>query len=441
MMKDLRERAEAVLRDEEQMKRCHNVGWAVETESALNPAWIYQTWDSKEKKQVRSEAAPIKHSEAPLGGPPPGEPSTRGGADEILVPQAPAGEVRCGGHPCDTATEPEGRGERRLQRLHEVAGGTLEAGEDPEASLGHRRPERIHQKPPLPRGSLPEHAVLRLEPAGVSMYTTKLLNHSNVCYINATMQALIWLMEFSEACLGQLQAAARILRSNRGVHLPDCLALRGLFSTWVALHQQHDAGEFLHHCLEYARTEAWLGGWQARLSHPGSIVDSGDLHQAILLHMRGASLQALIDAWRGQYAVHALLLHSGTIFFQVGRYTANADKNRAALRIRPGDSVAVPIFAEPSGTCTRHETFRVVVIVYHLGDRVTSGHYLALLGRPKGSGWEYVVCDDNRAPRRAKKADLDLVDSNWSRALPITAQGPRRVGPQQQPPCSIRATA
>ena len=250
-----------------------------------------------------------------------------------------------------------------------------------------------------------EGAPLQAEPAiqAPVMYTTKLLNHSNVCYKNATVQALIWLMEFGGACLGQLQAAVRILRSNK-------VALRGLFRTWAALHQQHDAGEFLHHCLEYARTEAWLGGWQARLSHPESVVDSGDLYQAILLHMRGSSLQALIDAWCSQYAVHALLLHSGMIFFQVGRYTANADKNRAVLRIRPGDSVAVPIFAEPSGTCTRHETFRVVVIVYHLGDRVTSGHYLALLGRPKGSGWECVVCDDNRSPRRAKKADLDLVD-------------------------------
>ena len=252
-----------------------------------------------------------------------------------------------------------------------------------------------------------EGAPLQAEPAMQApvMYTTKLLNHSNVCYINATVQALVWLVEFGGACLGQLQAAVRILRSNR-------VALRGLFRTWAALHQQHDAGEFLHHCLEYARTEAWLGGWQARLSHPESVVDSGDLYQAILLHMRGSSLQALIDAWCSQYAVHALLLHSGMIFFQVGRYTANADKNRAVLRIRPGDSVAVPIFAEPSGTCTRHETFRVVVKVYHLGDRVTGGHYLALLGRPKGSGWEYVVCDDNRPPRRAKKADLDLVDSN-----------------------------
>ena len=156
-----------------------------------------------------------------------------------------------------------------------------------------------------------EGAPLQAEPAMQApvMYTTKLLNHSNVCYINATatVQALVWLVEFGGACLGQLQAAVRILRSNK-------VALRGLFRTWAALHQQHDAGEFLHHCLEYARTEAWLGGWQARLSHPESVVDSGDLRQAILLHMRGNSLQALIDAWCGQYAVHALLLHSGMIF-------------------------------------------------------------------------------------------------------------------------------
>ena len=72
MVKDLRERAEAVLRDEEQMKRCHNVGWAVETESALDPAWIYKTWDSR----GRSDQA---LGGAPPGRPPPGKPSARGG--------------------------------------------------------------------------------------------------------------------------------------------------------------------------------------------------------------------------------------------------------------------------------------------------------------------------------------------------------------------------
>ena len=77
-----------------------------------------------------------------------------------------------------------------------------------------------------------EGAPLQAEPAiqAPVMYTTKLLDHSNVCYINATVQALVWLMEFGGACLGQLQAAVRILRSNRGVHLPDCMAVYEGFS-------------------------------------------------------------------------------------------------------------------------------------------------------------------------------------------------------------------
>ena len=134
MMKDLRERAEAVLGDGVGAQPCvdlSDLGLEGEEAGAL---------------RGRSDQA---LGGAPLGGPPPGEPSRRGGADEILVPQAPAGEVRCGGHPCDTATEPEGRGERRLpqraedtqwQRLHEVAGGTLEAGiQKPPLVMGGRR--------------------------------------------------------------------------------------------------------------------------------------------------------------------------------------------------------------------------------------------------------------------------------------------------------------
>ena len=88
----------------------------------------------------------------------------------------------------------------------------------------------------------------------------------------------------------------------------------------------------------------------------------------------------------------------------------------------------------------------MVVIVYHLGDRATSGRYLALLGRPKGSGWEYVVCDDNRPPqgglRRLILTWLIVTATFWvSCDAHVTAQGPRGVGPQQQPPCPIRATA
>ena len=444
MMKDLKERAEAILRDEEKLQRCLTVGWAVETETGLNPAWIYQTWDSKEKKQVRSEAPPLKHTEAfLLGGRSPGKPPEGGGPHPLLVPQATTGDLYGGGDPRDSAAELARRGQRRLpqsseaaerQRLHEAPGGPLEARADSEATPGSSS-----------RGGILKYAVLRLESAGQpdplatqgdlgrssaaaalegarplatpamqapALFNTRMVNRTNVCYINATLQVLVWLVEFSGACLGRLQAVSGILRAGRGIHLPDCFALRGLFSTWAMLHQQHDAGEFLHHSLEFAQAEAWHGHWEARLSNPAVVHDTGTLHQAILLHMRGASLQELLDAWSSQFAVHAIAQHHGLIFLQLGRYANHHAKIRDTLRVRPGDSVAVPIFAEHSCTSLRHETFTVVALVYHLGETVTSGHYLALLGLPRATGWDYLVCDDNKTPRKARAVDLDLVDSN-----------------------------
>ncbi|CAE7946904.1 unnamed protein product [Symbiodinium sp. KB8] len=63
MMKDLRERAEKALREEEQLQRCMNVGWCRAGET-MDPVWVYHTWDPKEKKQVVADTPPLKHSEA-----------------------------------------------------------------------------------------------------------------------------------------------------------------------------------------------------------------------------------------------------------------------------------------------------------------------------------------------------------------------------------------
>ena len=45
----------------------------------------------------------------------------------------------------------------------------------------------------------------------------------------------------------------------------------------------------------------------------------------------------------------------------------------------PGEVVAVPIFAEADSTVVRNEAFRVVVVIFHIGERVDSGHYQAAL--------------------------------------------------------------
>ena len=53
------------------------------------------------------------------------------------------------------------------------------------------------------------------------------------------------------------------------------------------------------------------------------------------------------------------------------------------VRVRPGDSVAVPFFTEPAGLTLRHESFTVAALVYHLGDTALSGHYMTLIGKPQ----------------------------------------------------------
>ena len=140
-------------------------------------------------------------------------------------------------------------------------------------------------------------------------------------------------------------------------------------------------------------------------------MDSGTLLQAITLHVEGETLQALVDRWHRQYALHALVQHNGLLFVQIARYTRDA-KLHDVLRVRPGDSVILPVFETAEGLGVKHEACRVIVLIYHLGNRVTSGHYKSLIGVPEDAAWGYFVCDDNKPPQPAKSRDLQQVDRN-----------------------------
>ena len=167
------------------------------------------------------------------------------------------------------------------------------------------------------------------------------------------------------------------------------------------------------HCLRNAQAEAWEGTWQARLSNPDRCTDEGTLLLAVPLPISGSTLQSLIGSWHVQYSRHAVAKHKGILFLQLERYSPALAKNLSEIRIRPGDQLAVPVFAETTGLSTLHESFQVAVIIYHLGDSVTSGHYLTLIGLPQpDQSWRDLVCDDNKCPRQARAADLRLVDNN-----------------------------
>ncbi|OLP92782.1 hypothetical protein AK812_SmicGene25361 [Symbiodinium microadriaticum] len=63
LVNDLKERVEAVLGKEDQLQKCQDLGWMVQTETALNPSWVYFGWDSAAKKQIVLPDPPLKHAE------------------------------------------------------------------------------------------------------------------------------------------------------------------------------------------------------------------------------------------------------------------------------------------------------------------------------------------------------------------------------------------
>ena len=119
------------------------------------------------------------------------------------------------------------------------------------------------------------------------------------------------------------------------------------------MHRQHDAGEFLHHCLLATQMPCYQCSWESRLEEPARVVTSGTLEHAIVLPFEGAppyTLQGMLDRWSGQYAPQALVTHRGVVWLQLERYMYAAAKNRQTVRIRPGDQVAVPLSRQASAS-------------------------------------------------------------------------------------------
>ena len=173
----------------------------------------------------------------------------------------------------------------------------------------------------------------------------------------------------------------------------------------------------MRHLLCTLQSPSYSGHWEARLTNPHTVTDQGQLSTPVLLHPEGRTLADLLGRWHQQYAVHALHQHAGILVARIVRYSyaAVAAKNSRPISVLPGEVVAVPIFAEADSTVVRHEAFRVVVVIFHIGERVDSGHYQAALAVPDTTAadcWKYWVCDDGRSPRLATKKEQSLIECN-----------------------------
>ena len=256
----------------------------------------------------------------------------------------------------------------------------------------------------------------------------QLQNPHQICYLNSVAQALCWLALLADdvlSCGGKARTAIMLAQRAHKPYLPDCLAWHPILRGWSQLKQQHDAGMFLTHVLTYAAPAALCGVWQARLCNPDTVTDAGPLTSPILLEVQGRDLQSAVHYWHRQHTIHALTSHGGAVVLQLNRYSFLEGAPRKVcqpVNILPGSTVQMPIFAA-RGIEVSFQPFRVAFVIFHLGDRVTSGHYqtaLCVRRRPESAQqpahgldvWEFQICNDRCRPRVATTRDLDCIHCN-----------------------------
>ena len=449
LVQSLKQTIDEVRRSEERLARCKDAGWILEGSLPINPNWVYFGWDPKQKQQVVRDGCGL-HLRHPDDAGLHGIPSEEGWcSSELQERQAAGGAGECGsGAVCSDNQPPNSSSGRDAphflppiwQCLLQTARLPSAPGKDRQAASGKTA-----------RDEVPGDGVLRLEverqlagPGGdlgrssapavpraaqqwacrsLSIPMAKLLNPrgQNLCYANSCLQAWYWLSQMvdsSEHIGGRIQAGLRTIGRSGSRHLPSCMVFQPLFSCWQHVHQQHDAGEFWLHLVNVARSPAFDGFWQARLTNPPSLVDSGTLFHPLILQP-GSSLQSMIDDWHQQFAVHGLKESVSALCVQFARYSRDGQKNQCCIDIQPGASVGMPVFCASGdvGVDTRRIAYRVVFIVFHLGLTVHSGHYQTALCVPTArdsgeSAWGFKICNDNRQPRAASPRDLRTLAAN-----------------------------
>ena len=305
-------------------------------------------------------------------------------------------------------------------RLEEEGGDHPEA---PSSSWERGRQGSVIEEPPRREPTL--RAWLCTEETYTCLPTAVLSNTSNVCYMNAVAHCMYWsgvCGPNSSQAYGAASGCLRLLRSSKPQLLHRTLSWRSLLRDWPEVSIQHDAAEFFAYLVARAVPVAWDGEWQSREQRHADVrvLDRGSTFQPVLVPLAGDSLQCCWDAWERQAAIHALWRSGGLLLMQLGRYReagADVHKDTRAIHVLPGQSVAVPFFDHEEGTiqCSMHP-FRVLFVIYHLGNTLTSGHYKAALSTPPSltgtSQWKFMVCDDNRNPQRASSKDLHEIQHN-----------------------------
>ena len=237
-----------------------------------------------------------------------------------------------------------------------------------------------------------------------------LLNHSNHCYVNATVKCLLWTIlmcnssQVKKFGLGEISLQHILRNSGTPTHIMSILTWKVLLSSWSRAHQQHDASEFSSFLCDRLRLPDFRGEWVARRVQNTFVwkTDQGSTAQAIFLEVpppppglqgvRPIHVQNLINMWESQSSIHALRRAPNIICLQLGRFLHdNAQGYKDMQPVEFSGLVCVTMF---TGNDLHRSLvkYRVHAGVMHHGDLPTTGHYTAFLS----AGESHLLCDDGQ---------------------------------------------
>ena len=231
-----------------------------------------------------------------------------------------------------------------------------------------------------------------------------LSNPHNLCYSNAVFIGLRWVgrpLSTSMAhepsmALGRLQPLLSMLHrgtQHRPIYTPNLLGFQLIFQHFPRFREQHDACEFLHHCLQYAQAEEGLRRWEARRRTPQQVevFDHGTLNQPIPLHLNGHSLQGLVDDWQHQHRMHGLVQPTQCLYLQICRYDSQSGtKSLHPITITPGTQILMPIFEHSQDTAGLLIPYKLLFVIAHEGESVNPGHYRCVIS----AGDNFIITND-----------------------------------------------
>ena len=243
----------------------------------------------------------------------------------------------------------------------------------------------------------------RGEPPTKHALTLQLRNAGNTCYINAIVHLITWLLDRTNtqvSNLGSGQSAWRaILAQRKAFVVHHLFPWNGIMRGWEHGGRQHDICEFFSHLTHRIPELPFQGTWNARVFEAAAyhVTDHGSCTQMITLDipMDGSwQLQDTVNAWWGQAFIHALGSAPRCLALRLNRFQScptTGEVHKVRSEMQWCAALSMPQFRDES-LAVEHVQYDIFGFAVHLGERVSQGHYRALLYEQERNLLHY--CDD-----------------------------------------------